>query len=182
MAASKFRPFIPLIIFVVMAIFLAIGLTLNPREVPSPLINKASPAFTLPQLHAEEKTLSHTDFVGKVSLFNVWASWCFACRQEHGFLLELSRQNIVPIYGLNYKDQRNDAKQWLIQYGGNPYVASAFDLSGRAGIDWGVYGVPETFVIDKKGTIRYKHIGPLDYKNWTETILPIVKQLQAETS
>lgn len=182
MASSKLRPFIPLIIFVVMAIFLGIGLTLDPREVPSPLINKASPAFTLPQLHTPAKTLSHTDFVGKVSLFNVWASWCAACRQEHGFLMELSRQNIVPIYGLNYKDKQADAKRWLIQYGGNPYVASGHDLDGRIGIDWGVYGVPETFVLDKKGTIRYKHIGPLDYQNWTETILPIVKQLQAEAS
>lgn len=181
MANSKLRPFIPLIIFVVMAIFLGIGLTLNPREVPSPLINKASPAFTLPQLHAPAKTLSHTDFVGKVSLFNVWASWCAACRAEHGFLLQLAKQNIVPIYGLNYKDQAEDAKRWLIQYGGNPYVASAHDLAGRVGIDWGVYGVPETFVLDKKGTIRYKHIGPLDYQSWTETVLPIVQLLQAES-
>ncbi len=182
MANSKLRPFIPLIIFVVMAIFLGIGLTLDPREVPSPLINKASPGFTLPQLHAPDKTLSQGDFVGKVSLFNVWASWCAACRQEHSFLLELAKQNIVPIYGLNYKDQRDDAKRWLIQYGGNPYVASAHDLDGRVGIDWGVYGVPETFVIDKKGTIRYKQIGPLNYQNWTETILPIIQQLQAEAS
>lgn len=182
MTSSKLRGFIPLIIFMVMAIFLAIGLTLKPREVPSPLINKASPAFTLPQLHETSKTLSQTDFIGKVSLLNVWASWCAACRQEHGFLLKLAQQNIVPIYGLNYKDQREDAKRWLIQYGGNPYVASAHDLNGRVGIDWGVYGVPETFVIDKKGTIRYKQIGPIDYQNWTETILPIVKQLQAEAS
>ncbi len=182
MTSSKLRPFIPLIIFVVMAIFLGIGLTLDPREVPSPLINKPSPAFSLPQLHTPDKTLSRADFNGKVVLFNVWASWCAACRQEHGFLLELSRQNIVPIYGLNYKDQREDAKQWLIQYGGNPYVASAHDLDGRVGIDWGVYGVPETFVIDKKGTIRYKQIGPVNYQNWTQTILPLIKQLQAEAS
>lgn len=182
MSTSKLRPFIPLIIFLVMAAFLGIGLTLDPREVPSPLIDKASPAFTLPQLHAADKTLSHADFVGKVSLFNVWASWCAACRQEHGFLLELSKQNILPIYGLNYKDKRADAKRWLLQYGGDPYVASAHDLSGRVGIDWGVYGVPETFIIDKKGTIRYKQIGPLNYQDWTETILPIIKQLQAEAS
>ena len=180
MVSPKLRSFLPLIIFAVMAIFLGIGLTLNPREVPSPLINKASPAFSLPQLHAADKTLSQTDLVGKVSLFNVWASWCAACRQEHGFLMELYRQNIVPIYGLNYKDKRDDAKHWLIQYGGNPYVASAWDLDGRVGIDWGVYGVPETFVLDKKGTIRYKHIGPLDYQSWSEIIAPIVKQLQAE--
>ncbi|MDH5407978.1 MAG: DsbE family thiol:disulfide interchange protein [Gammaproteobacteria bacterium] len=180
MASSRLRPFIPLIIFIVMAIFLGVGLTLNPREVPSPLINKASPAFTLPQLHSPDKTLGHTDFVGKVSLFNVWASWCAACRQEHGFLVQLEKQNILPIYGLNYKDDANDAKRWLIQYGGNPYVASAHDLDGRIGIDWGVYGVPETFVIDKKGMIRYKHIGPLDFHVWSKNIAPIVKQLQAE--
>lgn len=182
MASSKLRSFVPLIVFLVMAIFLAIGLTLNPREVPSPLINKASPAFSLPQLHAPDNKLSNRDFTGKVALFNVWASWCAACRQEHGFLLELSRQNIVPIYGLNYKDRREDAKRWLTRYGGNPYVASAYDLDGRVGIDWGVYGVPETFVIDKQGMIRYKVIGPLDYQNWTKTVAPIVKQLQAETS
>lgn len=164
-----------------MAIFLGIGLTLDPREVPSPLINKASPAFSLPQLHAPEKTLGQQDLLGKVSLLNVWASWCVACRQEHHFLLELSKQNIVPIYGLNYKDKAEDAKRWLIQYGGDPYVTSAHDLDGRVGIDWGVYGVPETFVIDKKGTIRYKQIGPLNYKAWSETILPIIQQLQAET-
>ncbi|MDH5444201.1 MAG: DsbE family thiol:disulfide interchange protein [Gammaproteobacteria bacterium] len=181
MANSKIKPFIPLIIFAVMAIFLGIGLTLNPREVPSPLINKPSPQFSLPQLHAPTKTLGTADFVGKVSLFNVWASWCAACRQEHPFLMELAKLNIVPIYGLNYKDKREDAKRWLIQYGGDPYVASAFDLDGRVGIDWGVYGVPETFVLDKKGTIRYKHIGPLDYKSWQETVLPIVQQLQAES-
>lgn len=180
MNTAKLRPFIPLIIFLVMAAFLGIGLTLDPREVPSPLINKASPAFTLPQLHAADKTLSHTDFIGKVSLFNVWASWCAACRQEHGFLLQLSQQNILPIYGLNYKDKRADAKRWLIQYGGDPYVASAHDLNGRVGIDWGVYGVPETFVIDKKGMIRYKQIGPMNVQVWRETILPIIKQLQAE--
>ncbi len=182
MSTLKLRPFIPLIIFLVMAIFLGIGLTLDPRKVPSPLINKASPAFSLPLLHAADKKLSHTDFIGKVSLFNVWSSWCAACRQEHSFLLNVSRQNIVPIYGLNYKDKREDATRWLIQYGGDPYVASAHDLDGRVGIDWGVYGVPETFVIDKKGTIRYKQIGPVNDQNWTETILPIIKQLQAEAS
>ena len=182
MANFKLRPFIPLIIFIVMAIFLGIGLTLDPREVPSPLINKASPAFSLPRLHTPDKTLSRADIAGKVALFNVWASWCVACRQEHGFLIELAKQNIVPIYGLNYKDRREDAKQWLIQNGGNPYNASAFDEDGRVGIDWGVYGVPETFVLDKKGIIRYKQIGPVNYQNWTKTILPLIKQLQAEAS
>ena len=180
MAASRSRFLIPLIVFIVMAIFLGIGLKLDPRHVPSPLIDKASPDFSLPQLHAKNKTLAKSDFLGKVSLFNVWASWCAACRQEHPFLMELSRAKLVPIYGLNYKDTRSDAQQWLNQYGGDPYLASAFDADGRVGIDWGVYGVPETFVIDKKGVIRYKHIGPLDAGVWTQTLAPIVQQLQAE--
>lgn len=182
MANLKLRAFIPLIIFVVIGVFLAIGLTLDPRKVPSPLINKPSPAFNLPRLEAPDKSLSQKDFLGKVVLFNVWASWCSACRQEHGFLLELAKQHIVPIYSLNYKDQREDAKRWLVEQGGNPYTAIAVDSNGRVGIDWGVYGVPETFVIDKKGTIRYKQIGPLDYQNWSETVLPLIKQLQAEAS
>jgi len=180
MAASRSRFLIPLIVFVVMAIFLGIGLKLDPRHVPSPLIDKPAPEFSLPQLQTQDKTLSKADFLGKVSLFNVWASWCAACRQEHPFLMELSRANLVPIYGLNYKDTRTEAKQWLNQYGGDPYLASAFDADGRVGIDWGVYGVPETFVIDKKGVIRYKHIGPIDANVWTEILAPIVKQLQTE--
>lgn len=180
MSNSGIRPFLPLIIFLCMAVFLGIGLTLNPREVPSPLIDKESPAFKLPQLHRPDTTLSQSDFIGKVSLFNVWASWCAACRQEHPLLVDLARQNIVPIYGLNYKDKREDAKRWLIHYGGNPYVASAYDLDGRVGIDWGVYGVPETFLIGKKGRIRYKHIGPIDPQSWTETILPLIQKLKEE--
>ena len=180
MAASRSRYLIPLIVFIVMAIFLAIGLRLDPRHVPSPLIDKPAPEFSLPQLQAQDKILSKSDFLGKVSLFNVWASWCGACRQEHPFLMELSRANLVPIYGLNYKDTRSEAKQWLNQHGGDPYLVSAFDADGRVGIDWGVYGVPETFVIDKKGVIRYKHIGPVDANVWTKILAPIVKKLQME--
>lgn len=174
------RFLIPLIVFFVIAIFLGIGLTLKPREVPSALIDKPSPAFNLPQLHAADKTLGTADFKGQVVLFNVWASWCAACIQEHPFLMKLASMNIVPIYGLNYKDKRNDAARWLIRHGGNPYVASAFDENGRVAIDWGVYGVPETFVLDKKGMIRYKHIGPLLEKDWVEKVAPIVQQLKAE--
>ncbi|MDH5181393.1 MAG: DsbE family thiol:disulfide interchange protein [Gammaproteobacteria bacterium] len=180
MSENKIRPFIPLIVFIGLCVLLGIGLGLNPREVPSPLINKPAPAFKLPQLHAPDQFLSEADMKGKVVMFNVWASWCAACRQEHGFLMELYKQNIIPIYGLNYKDEAEDAKRWLIQYGGNPYAASAHDLSGRVGIDWGVYGVPETFILDKRGMIRYKHIGPVHYQVWQETLLPIIQQLQAE--
>lgn len=173
------RYLIPLAIFIVMAIFLGIGLTKDPKLVPSPFIGKPTPPFTLPQLHDPEKTLSNKDFLGKVSLFNVWASWCPACREEHPLLMEISRMDIVPIYGLNYKDQREDAKRWLIQFGGDPYKATGYDLDGRVGLDWGVYGVPETFVIDQQGIIRYKHIGPLRPGDWENTLYPLIQKLQA---
>lgn len=174
------RFLIPLAVFVVMVIFLAIGLTLDPREVPSPLIGKPAPAFSLPQVADANLTLSPTDFKGQVALVNVWASWCVSCRQEHPVLLQLARQNLVPIYGLNYKDQRAAAQGWLQQYG-DPYTASAFDADGRVGIDWGVYGVPETFVIDKAGLIRHKHTGPVTPAALEKDLLPLVRQLQGET-
>jgi cytochrome c biogenesis protein CcmG/thiol:disulfide interchange protein DsbE len=175
------RFLIPLAVFAVMVIFLAIGLTLNPREVPSPLIGKPAPAFTLPQVAATGKTLSPADFKGQVALVNVWASWCVSCRQEHPVLLQLATQGVVPIYGLNYKDQREAALGWLGQHG-DPYVASAFDADGRVGIDWGVYGVPETFVIDQAGIIRHKHTGPVTPEALEREILPLVRRLQGESS
>ena len=174
------RFLIPLAVFAVMVIFLAIGLTLDPREVPSPLIGKPAPAFSLPQVADANLTLSPTDFKGQVALVNIWASWCVSCRQEHPVLLQLARQNLVPIYGLNYKDQRAAAQGWLQQYG-DPYTASAFDADGRVGIDWGVYGVPETFVIDKAGLIRHKHTGPVTPAALEKDLLPLVRQLQGET-
>ena len=174
------RFLIPLAVFAIMVIFLAIGLTLNPREVPSPLIGKPAPAFNLPQVAAAENTLSPSDFKGQVVLVNVWASWCVSCRQEHPVLLQLAQQGLVPIYGLNYKDQREAAQGWLRQHG-DPYVASAFDADGRVGIDWGVYGVPETFVIDRAGIIRHKHTGPVTPAALERDILPLVRQLQGET-
>lgn len=174
------RFLIPLAVFAIMVIFLAIGLTLNPREVPSPLIGKPAPTFNLPQVAAAENTLSPSDFKGQVVLVNVWASWCVSCRQEHPVLLQLAQQGLVPIYGLNYKDQREAAQGWLRQHG-DPYVASAFDADGRAGIDWGVYGVPETFVIDRAGIIRHKHTGPVTPAALERDILPLVRQLQGET-
>jgi cytochrome c biogenesis protein CcmG/thiol:disulfide interchange protein DsbE len=172
------RYLIPLIVFVVLVGFLAVGLNLNPREVPSPLIDKPAPAFSLPRLDAPEQKLTLQDLKGKVWLLNVWASWCVACRQEHPVLVELAGTNAVPIYGLNYKDKRDDALGWLARYG-NPYVNSLSDTEGLVGIDYGVYGVPETFVIDKQGTIRLKHIGPVTPEALRDTILPLVRKLNA---
>ena len=170
------RFLLPLGIFIVLVIFLGIGLTLKPREVPSPLIGKAAPAFRVPQLHDEGKTIAPEEMRGKVWLLNVWASWCVSCREEHPLLVEFARQNLVPIYGLDYKDKREDALAWLAN-GGNPYVLTAYDHSGNVGIDWGVYGVPETFVMDKLGIIRYKQIGPVTPEALRDKIIPLVKEL-----
>ena len=170
------RYLLPLLVFVVLVGFLAVGLTLKPREVPSPLIDKPAPAFSLPLLDAPDKSLSAQDLRGKVWLLNVWASWCVACRQEHPLLVELAKSGTVPIYGLNYKDKRPDALQWLERFG-NPYTQSIADTAGLVGIDYGVYGVPETFVIDKSGVIRHKLIGPITPESLRDEILPLVKKL-----
>ena len=172
------RFLIPLGIFIVLVGFLGIGLNLNPREVPSPLIGKPAPDFKLPLLSDPASQLSPADLRGKVWLFNVWASWCASCRQEHDLLLELSRQGSVPIYGMDYKDQPGDAQTVLARYG-NPYVETVVDIDGRAGINFGVYGVPETYLIDKDGIIRYKHTGPLTQEILDRKILPLVKELQS---
>lgn len=171
------RSLLPLVIFIVVVIFLGVGLTLNPRQVPSPLVDKPAPVFQLQQLHDNDKVFSSEDNIGKVWMLNVWASWCVACRDEHPLLVELSRLGIVPIFGLNYKDQRDTALQWLKQFG-DPYVISIADTDGRVGIDYGVYGVPETYVIDKKGIIRYKHIGPVTVKSLEDKILPLINELK----
>ena len=170
------RFLIPLAAFGVMVAFLGVGLTLNPREVPSPLINKPAPPFELPQLHAPDKTFSQKEMLGKVWMLNVWASWCVACREEHPHLVALARSGAVPIYGLNYKDERADGIAWLARFG-DPYQLSAYDRDGRIGIDYGVYGVPETYVIDKAGVIRYKRIGIVTPEIVREKILPLVKEL-----
>lgn len=172
------RYLLPLGIFIVLLAFLAVGLKLNPREVPSPLIGKPVPAFRLAQLHSPGQNFGPEDLKGKVWLVNVWASWCVSCRQEHPVLLDLARRNIVPIVGLNHKDESEQAKRWLIQYGGDPYLLSVADMDGRVGIDFGVYGVPETFVIDKQGVIRYKQIGPVTVEALEKKILPLIKELQ----
>jgi len=171
------RFLIPLAIFFVLVLLLAVGLRLNPREVPSPLIDKPAPAFTLPRLDDPQQRFSQRDMLGKVWMLNVWASWCVSCREEHPVLVGLSKRNVVPIYGLNYKDERKDALAWLGQLG-NPYTVSIMDADGRIGIDYGVYGVPETYVIDKQGVIRYKQIGPVTPEILDAKILPLVKKLQ----
>lgn len=171
------RFLLPLGIFIVLLGFLAVGLRLNPREIPSPFIDKPAPVFKLVQLHETGKTLAKEDMQGKVWLLNVWASWCVSCREEHPVLLDLAKTNVVPIVGLNYKDQRNDALGWLRQFG-DPYTLSISDTDGRVGIDYGVYGVPETFVIDKTGVIRYKQIGPVTLDALKNKILPLVARLQ----
>jgi len=171
------RFLLPLAVFIVLVVFLGVGLTLNPRQVPSPLIDKPAPIFELQQLHDPAKTLASQDNMGKVWMLNVWASWCVACRDEHPLLVQLAKFGIVPIYGLNYKDERSTAIQWLKQYG-DPYTISIIDADGKVGIDYGVYGVPETYVIDKKGIIRYKHIGPVTVKSLEDKILPLIKELQ----
>ncbi len=170
------RFILPLAGFAILVVFLAIGLTRDPRDLPSPLKDKPAPAFVLPQLAAAGKNFSPAEMKGKVWLLNVWASWCVSCRQEHPLLVAFSKEGQVPIVGLNYKDQVPDAKAWLARFG-DPYVLSAVDADGRVGIDYGVYGVPETYVIDKAGTIRLKHTGPVTPESLKSQILPLVAEL-----
>jgi cytochrome c biogenesis protein CcmG/thiol:disulfide interchange protein DsbE len=173
----RVRLLIPLAVFMALAAFLLAGLFRNPTEVPSPLINKPAPDFDLPRLDEPNGKISSKDMAGKVWLLNVWASWCVSCRAEHPVLMELSHQNLVPIYGLNYKDRREDALGWLRDFG-NPYVTNAVDRDGRVGMDYGVYGVPETYVIDAHGVIRYKQIGPITPDVLQGKILPLIRELQ----
>jgi cytochrome c biogenesis protein CcmG, thiol:disulfide interchange protein DsbE len=162
--------------FIALVVLLAIGLRLNPREVPSPLIGKPAPAFELPLLAAPGKTFSQKEMLGKVWIMNVWASWCPPCLVEHPVITGLAKT--IPVVGLNYKDAREDALPWL-KRNGDPYQLSAFDAAGRIGIDYGVYGVPETYVIDRRGVIRYKHIGPVTPEIAQKKIEPLVKELNA---
>ena len=171
------RFLLPLGILVVLVGFLAAGLTLNPREVPSPLIGKPAPAFDLPILHQPDKRFVPADMRGKVWLLNVWASWCVSCRDEHPVLVELSKRGVMPILGLNYKDKGDEATAWLKQFG-NPYDLSVVDADGRIGIDYGVYGVPETYLIDAEGVIRYKQIGPLTMAILEHKVLPLARTLK----
>lgn len=168
---------IPFGIFIVLVIFFALGLKLNPREVPSPLIGKPAPEFRLNLLHEPAKQLGPADLRGQVWLLNVWASWCGSCRQEHEVFIDLAKRKLLPIYGMDYKDEAQAALTWLERLG-NPYTAVIVDPDGRVGIDYGVYGVPETYLIDKNGVIRHKHTGPVTMEALEKTILPLVKELQ----
>ena len=171
-------PIVPIVLFGVLVWFLFQGLSLNPREVPSPLIGKPAPAFSLPRLDDPQKTMQREDFAGRPWVMNVWASWCAPCREEHPLVIDLARRVTVPVVGLNYKDRPGDARNWLERLG-NPYAATLIDFDGKVGIDFGVYGVPETFVIDAQGIVRYKHVGPLTPKVLQEKIEPLLKRLGA---
>ncbi|TRZ64130.1 MAG: DsbE family thiol:disulfide interchange protein [Rhodocyclaceae bacterium] len=191
------RFLIPVALFAMLVGFLAVGLRLDPREVPSPLVGKPAPQFELPRLASPDQKFAPLDMKGKVWLLNVWASWCVSCRAEHPLLVALAKQTTLPIIGLSYKEVRGDgeidagkiasgdelqlaqkrANAWLAARG-DPYTLTALDLDGRVGIDYGVYGVPETYLIDKAGVIRYKHIGPVTREALDEKILPLVKELE----
>ena len=172
------RYLLPLVIFIVLVGFLAVGLNRDPRVVPSPLIGKPAPAFDLPRIDEPALRMKTQDLRGQVWMLNVWASWCVACRQEHPLLVDLAKTSKVKLYGLNYKDKRDDGLGWLQKHG-NPYIASLSDTDGLVGIDYGVYGVPETFIIDKQGVIRHKQIGPITAESLSTTLLPLMAQLEA---
>ena len=171
----------PLAVFGALVIVLGIGLTRDPREVPSPLIGKPVPTFELPPVKGRSQGLASSDLVGEVSLVNVFASWCVACRAEHPVLVDLARRHIVPIHGLNYKDAPDDAARWLDQWG-DPYTRTGADVDGRVGINWGVYGVPETFVIAPDGRIAYKQIGPMTPEFVRDKLLPMIEQLRKQAN
>ncbi len=174
MAGTRFL--IPLGIFIGVAAFLFKGLSLDPKEVPSPLIGKAAPDFALPLLNNSETRFANSDMVGKVWLLNVFASWCGPCLDEHPIIVNFARSNTVPVLGFNYKDRPQAAAQWLDRHG-DPYSQVVLDIDGRIGLDYGVYGVPETFLIDREGFIRYKKIGPLTQLDVSEDILPLIEEL-----
>ena len=173
----KAKFLIPLLLFMVLVGFLAVGLNRDPQEIPSPLVGKQAPAFELPQLADPKKNFSPESMKGQPWILNVWASWCVACREEHPVLVELGKLQVAPIIGLDYKDKREEAMTMLALQG-NPYLLSAFDANGRVGIDYGVYGVPETYVIDKAGVIRFKHIGPITMAVLNQKILPLLGELK----
>lgn len=172
------RALIPLAVFGVLVAFLALGLRGNPRELPSALIDRPAPAFRVATLASPEQAMGTADLRGQVWVLNVWASWCTACRLEHPLLVDFARGGAVPVYGLNYKDKRDDARKWLANFG-DPYQQSFFDADGRVGMDFGVYGVPETYVIDRQGVVRFKHTGALTPEVLQQQILPLVRRLRA---
>ena len=172
----KLKFLLPLLLFVGLVAFLASGLGRDPHELPSPFIGRQAPAFEVPQLTAVDENFSPESMRGKVWVMNVWASWCSSCREEHPVLLNFAKTYDTPLIGLDYKDQRKDALN-VLRHEGDPYVLSAFDANGRVGINYGVYGVPETYVIDKQGIIRHKHIGPLTPEVVQKKIIPLINSL-----
>lgn len=174
------RSVLPLLLFIVLVVFLSIGLTKDPRELPSALIGKPSPGFNLPQLYQPQQRFNAQSLQGKVWILNVWASWCVSCRAEHEMLKQMVARHSVMLIGLNYKDQPQDAQQYLRQHG-DPYQQILSDVDGRVGIDWGVSAVPETFVVDKHGIVRYKHTGPVTYQSLQEIFFPLLKQLESQS-
>ncbi len=177
---NKIIRFIPLVLFIALGVVLYRGLSLNPQALPSALVGQKMPSFVLTQLLQPEKTLTEKDLTGEIVLLNVWGTWCVYCKYEHPYLVDIAQSARVTLYGLNYKDDRQDAKQWLVDYE-NPYRLSIFDPLGKLGIELGVTAAPETFVIDKQGIIRMKHVGPIDGNIWRDKFLPLIETLEQES-
>jgi cytochrome c biogenesis protein CcmG/thiol:disulfide interchange protein DsbE len=173
---SKFL--MPLVAFLVLVAIFVVGLTMDPSRIPSPLLEKPAPEFSLPSLQDPSIEVGSANYANQLALVNIWATWCPGCRQEHGFLIELANEGAIPIFGLNWRDNRPDALQWL-QSLGDPYMASGFDVDGRVGIDWGAYGAPETFLVDRNGIVIYKHIAPLTRAIWESDFLPLIRERQS---
>lgn len=175
----KLRYLVPILVFAVLVPLLIYGLNHNPALLPSPYLGKPAPAFILPDLEHPERSVSSEDYAGRYALVNVWATWCPGCRDEHDFLLTLARREDIPIYGLNWRDEGDAARRWLRELG-NPYAATGFDPDGRVGIDWGVYGAPETFLIGPDGTVLHKHMSPLTEAVWQRDFVPLIRDAGAD--
>ena len=170
-----YRFILPFVVFVLLIVVFSFGLFNDPRKLPSPFIDEQAPTFELPSLTRPGETVGTDDFGDGFALLNVWANWCVGCRQEHDFLLQLANSGTIPIYGINWRDDRNEAIRWLQQLG-DPYVVSGYDGTNRAGIDWGVYAAPETFLVDPDGIIRHKHLGPLSAAIWERDFVPLIRR------
>ena len=168
---------IPIVVFLLLVVVFSFGLFNDPRELPSPFLGEQAPTFEVPSLTEPERTVGSTAYAGEMALVNVWATWCVGCRQEHAFLMQLDAAGAIPIYGINWRDNRPEALRWLEQLG-DPYVFSAFDADGRVGIDWGVYGAPETFLISPDGIVLHKHLGPLTQAVWDSDFVPLIEAEQ----
>jgi cytochrome c biogenesis protein CcmG/thiol:disulfide interchange protein DsbE len=165
---------VPIIVFLLLVVVFSFGLFNDPRELPSPFLGEQAPAFEVTSLTEPDRLVGSADYAGQMALVNVWATWCVGCRQEHDFLMQLAASNTIPIYGINWRDRRDEALSWLDQLG-DPYVFSAFDEDGRVGIDWGVYGAPETFLISPDGVVLHKHLGPLNPSIWEQDFVPLIE-------